>query len=241
VAGLSIRDQIRKLVDLQKLDKEIYEYKKELEEKPASLADVKEKFESKKAKLRQLEEQLKAIQVGRKSQELELQSKETEISKHNVQLSQLKTNREYTAKLTEIESLKADKSIIEEKILGSYDESDKVSGQIAEEKKLLEGEEGKYIAEQKATEEAMRLLEDKVKILETQRQQITPDVDKSFLAQYERILAKKSGLAIVPVQGSVCGGCFMNVTQQVINEIKMHDKIIVCEMCARILYIEEDL
>jgi len=27
----------------------------------------------------------------------------------------------------------------------------------------------------------------------------------------------------------------------VINEIKMHDRLILCEMCARILYLEDDL
>ena len=33
----------------------------------------------------------------------------------------------------------------------------------------------------------------------------------------------------------------MSVTPQVVNEIKMLDKIVICEACARILYIEEDL
>jgi hypothetical protein len=45
----------------------------------------------------------------------------------------------------------------------------------------------------------------------------------------------------VPVKAHACGGCFMNVPEQTINEIRMHDKIVSCEMCARILYTEEDL
>ena len=50
-----------------------------------------------------------------------------------------------------------------------------------------------------------------------------------------------SGLALVAVKDSSCQGCFIGVTPQVINEIKMQDKIVICESCARMLYIEEDL
>jgi predicted nucleic acid-binding Zn-ribbon protein len=33
----------------------------------------------------------------------------------------------------------------------------------------------------------------------------------------------------------------MHVPHQVINEIKMHDRLIFCENCARILYLQEDV
>ena len=33
----------------------------------------------------------------------------------------------------------------------------------------------------------------------------------------------------------------MNVTPQMINQIKMHERLVFCESCARILYIEDDL
>ena len=33
----------------------------------------------------------------------------------------------------------------------------------------------------------------------------------------------------------------MNVTPQMINAIKMRDRLVECEMCSRILYLEEDV
>ena len=120
----TILDQIRKLVELQKIDEEIYRHKKELEEKPAQLAVLQQQFEAKKAGLKKLEEKSKTLLVERKFFEVDLQSKEDAISKANAQLSLLKTNKEYTAKMSEIENLKADKSQVEEKILLSYDEVD---------------------------------------------------------------------------------------------------------------------
>lgn len=241
MAQVSVKDQVKKLVELQAIDAEIYRFKKSLEEKPVFIEELKQKFEGQKASLKTLEDRLKTLQLNHKTQEIELQSKEGDITKTNAQLSQLKTNKEYQAKLTEIEGIKADMSIVEEKILLMYDEIDAAKAAIAKEKNVLAEEEKKFLSQKKEIEESIREIEEKVKILDMKRHQILPEVDKGSLSRYERILQNKKGLAIVPVKGNSCGGCFMNVPDQVINDIKMHDRLILCEMCARILYLEDDL
>ncbi len=238
---VSTRDQLKKLIELQTIDTEIYQLKDQLREKPIFLENLKSRFEEKKTELKSLEERLKNIQVGRKSKELDLQAKEGDISKANSQLSLLKTNREYTARLTEIESLKADKSIIEEKILILYDEGDHVAAAIAKEKAALAQEEKKYLDNKKEIDELILVIEDRLKVLAMKHEQASVDVDRTNLKRYERIVENKKGLAIVPIRNNSCGGCFMNVPEQVINEIKMHDKILCCEMCARIFYLEDEL
>ena len=134
---VEIRDQLKKLVELQTIDYEIYSLNRELKEKPILITQLQEKFEIKKGNLKKLEDRLKAVQLERKAQELELQGKETEIVKANTQLSQLKTNKEYQAKLLEIEHLKADKSIWEEKILLLFDEGASVGALIEKERTTL--------------------------------------------------------------------------------------------------------
>lgn len=239
---ISVVDQIRKIVELQKIDREIHDLKIELEEKPALLAQMKEKFELTKGALKELEEKLKTIQLSRKEKELELKTKEEEIAKGNAQLSQIKTNKEYTAKISEIEHVKADKSVIEEKILMSYDESDAASSEIEKEKVKVAEKEKDYLAKKKQTEDDIKIIEDRIKVLNSQRKQATPGIDPEFLKRYDRILSHKGGVAIVPIQGEgSCGGCFMNVTPQKLNAIKMHQELVECEMCSRILYLEDDL
>lgn len=238
---VSIKDQIKKLVELQTIDAEIYLYKRDLREKPLYVEELKKRYEDKKAGLKVLEEKAKTIQVNRKSQELELQTKEGDIVKANAQLSLLKTNKEYQAKLTEIASMKADKSVIEEKILVFYDEGDAANADIEKERKFLAEEEQKYLTQKKEVDNSIKEIEEKLKILNLKRNQITPDVSKANLSRYERILENKDGLAIVPVNGNSCGGCFMSVPDQVIIEIKMHERLILCEMCSRVLYLTDDL
>jgi predicted nucleic acid-binding Zn-ribbon protein len=75
--------------------------------------------------------------------------------------------------------------------------------------------------------------------LDARRKQIVPEIEPKILAQYERILLNRDGLAIVSVRNNSCGGCNMFVPAQVINLIKMYERIITCEICNRMLYIDE--
>lgn len=241
MSDVSIRTQIKKLVELQKIDFEIYNFKRELREKPDFIAQLKEKFESNKEGLKRLEDKLKALLVDRKAKELELQAKEGDIAKANTQLSSLKTNKEYQAKLLEIEYIKADKSVIEEKILILFDEGDQVNALIVQEKNKVAEEENKFLVQKSEVDGLIKEFQDKLKVMEAKRNQITPEINPAQLSRYERILENKDGLALVPIKNHCCGGCFMNIPEQVINEMKMHDRVISCEMCARLLYLEDDL
>lgn len=239
--AVSVRDQIKKLVEIQKLDAEIYDFNKEIREKPELIEQLKEQFEIKKARLKGLEDKVKSVVVSRKDFEIELQSKENVIAKANSDLNQLKTNKEYSAKIKEIESLKADKSIVEEKILKSYDEADAIYAEIDKEKVVVAEREKEYLNKKEEIEDEISILKDRVKVLTGQRNLIAPDIDPTILVQYEKILGHKEGRAIVPVNGTSCGGCFMNVMPQTFNQIKMKTELVRCEYCSRYIYVEEDL
>jgi predicted nucleic acid-binding Zn-ribbon protein len=240
--GTSIKNLLKKLIELQKIDGEIFNCKKDLKEKPETLNVLDQEFQSKKAGLKELEDKLRALILQRKDIELQLKEKEDAIIKSNAQLSLLKTNKEYQTKLNEIESIKADKSILEEKILISYDQADTITAEINKEKAAVAEEEKKFAVQKKVIEDQIKVLEDRINVLDSQRKQYLPDIDPNYLAMYERVLNHKSGIAIVPyMEGNICGGCYMLLTPQMANAIKMYDQLITCEMCSRILYLEEDL
>ncbi len=238
---ISVKDQLKRLIELQAIDVDVYRFKMQLREMPAEIEALKAEFEVKKARLKELEEKTKAIQLAQKSHEGDLKTKEEAITKADGQLLMLKTNKEYTAKLMEIESIKADKSIIEEKILLGFDELEAARKAMESERAVVASYEKDFTAKKKEIEEDMAVAQDQMKVKEGQRSQLTPDVRPDVLARYERILENKEGLAIVPMDNHACGGCHMHMTEQRVNEIKRHDQIITCDMCARILYLPDDL
>jgi len=153
----------------------------------------------------------------------------------------LKTNKEYQARLMEIESLKADKSIVEEKILLGFDEVDAARKAVETERATVVQYEKDFLARKKEVEDAVAVMQDQLKVKESQRSRITPDVRPDLLGRYERIVQNKEGLAIVQVKDMNCSGCYMHVTDQLLNQIKMYDQLVCCDACARILYLADEL
>jgi len=236
---LDLKSQINRLVHLQTIDSEIYRLKSEKEAKPREIEAIDAAFEEKKKNLAGLEEAMLNYQKQRKEKELELASKEEGRRKLEGQLYQLKTNKEYQTMLQQIQDAKADASVIEDGILALFEQSDKAKNDIAGEKEKLQEEEKVFQGRKKVIQERIKEIDDRIAQLEAQRQQVTPDIDKKVLGQYERILLNRDGLAIVSVKDNSCGGCNMFVPPQVINLIKMYERLITCEVCNRILFIED--
>ncbi|PIU40049.1 MAG: hypothetical protein COT00_03765 [Candidatus Omnitrophica bacterium CG07_land_8_20_14_0_80_50_8] len=231
-----IQEQIKILVELQRIDSEIYHLKKELASHPLLKQQLEADFEKKKVRLKAVEEEQKAAQLKQKQREGDLGAKEEKIKKLQAQLYQLKSNKEYSAMDMEIKGLKADNSVLEEEILKLLDVVDQTKAKCAKEKTLLAVEEKKL----KDTLDALALkaqgMQAELSVREEKRKAYTPHVDAKLIRQYEKILKGREGLALVPVKKSSCGGCHMELPPQRVNEIQMQDRVIVCESCARILY-----
>lgn len=238
---INIKEQLRLLAKLQELDSRIYLLRKEKAQIPIELESLQKSFEEKKAFQISLDEKAKATAAKRKAKELEVAAKEEEIKKYNGQLYSLKTNKEYQIMQNQIAGLKSDNSIIEEEILKTMDEQDILKEELEKAKAQLAIEEKKFQEEKKKKEEKINEIDFSTGDLTAKRGQDLPAIDKKILAQYERILKGKDGLALVRVANDSCQGCYMHLTAQVINEIKMFEKVIICGLCARMLYIEEDL
>jgi predicted nucleic acid-binding Zn-ribbon protein len=236
-----LKEQIRSLIRLQAVDKEIYALREEKEQKPQEIENLKNEFESKKNNLQAIEKDIQNLLKERKDKELELASKEEQVKKLQIQLYQLKTNKEYTAMLKEIEGIKADISLHEDKILEIMDRIEKKQAELNQAKQDLAKEEEIFNNQKNKIELRIKEIEERLATLETQRKEITKEIKPQILMQYERILKNRDGIAIVKVNNSACSGCNMTLPPQVINLIKMYERIISCEVCQRMLYLEEDI
>ncbi len=229
-------EQIKILAELQKIDGEIYQLKKELSAHPALQRKIDAEFEKKKVGIKAAEEEFKKFQMKQKEKEVDLLSKEEKIKKLQAQLYQLKSNREYAAMDLEIKGLKADKSVLEEEILKCLDTSDQVKSKFEKEKEFLASEEKKAKTEIEALKRKTEEIGAAIQAHEEKRKEHLPSIDPKLILQYERILAKREGLALVPVRNNSCGGCHLELPPQAVHEIRLQDKLIMCESCARILY-----
>ncbi len=238
--NIDIAKQTDFLIGLQEIDAQIYKMESEKELKPQEISDLKDSLGQKQCGMKDADDNLKAIQLKHKEKEMLLGTKEEEVKKLQGQLNLIKTNKEYTTMVGEIESHKADNSLLEEEIIGLMDSIDEAKTRIDKEKQKF-AEESKSIDTQiREIEKQVRDIDAAIIELREKRDALTPLIAKKVLSEYERILVGKDGQAMAEVLNDNCGGCYMQLPPQVINEINMKEKVIYCENCQRILYIKNE-
>jgi len=184
--------------------------------------------------------QLTKIQSDRL--ELELKTQDEAIARLRASLNTAKTNKEYAAVLTQLNTTKADNSKIETQILellrdieDDEDESGKIRSQIDEQKQTLEQtrKETKLLATKYQAE---------IEEIQDEWDQVAQTMPDEPLQIFKRVAETYDGeaMAVIDQQegktGSyTCGGCFMGITAESVNLLMSKDDIIRCPNCTRIL------
>jgi hypothetical protein len=229
-------DQLRALLELQKIDGRIFVLEREKAAKPAERSALQRQFESKQAGLKAAEQAQKDLQVKQKEKETELLTKESNVKKYQAQQMQVKTNKEYAALTHEIGVLKADCGLYEDEILRLMDQIEGQKKAIESERRLLGEEEKKHKAALAAIDARLAEIEAELGGLREGRSKFVPSVEKPLLSQYEKILKKREGVAVAALAGESCGGCNTRITPQTVEELRQGEKMLTCESCGRILY-----
>ena len=239
---MNLKDEIRKLIELQEIDSQIYKLQgKKDEVLPVKIEKLKKDFKEISTQFTTAEEKLKSLQLKKKDKEIELGTKETELKKFQAQLYQLKNNKEYQAMIKEIESHKADISVVEENTLIVMEELETAKKECGLQKEALAQKEKVFKDEESNLTGAIKDAEAEIKNLAEKRTAHTAKINKKIISRYEHLLKSCKGLALVPVKGNICGACYMHLNHQTINEIKMLEHLVSCGNCVRILYIPEDI
>lgn len=231
--------ELLKLIQVQEMDAVIYDLSVRSESFPLRIQEIDLALEQKKSALTGAEDELKKLQVAKNQKEADMQSKEELIKKHQVQLYQIKNNKEYSALQQEIESVKADISLIEEEIINFFDKIDAAKSSCENEKKLLEEEKRKAESDKAAIKAEEKKVNDELAEALSKRDECAKAIDKSLLSQYDRIRKSRGRLALAKLDGETCGACNMTLRPQIINEARLKKGIVLCENCSRMLYSED--
>lgn len=227
------------LKKLQELDSELFRLRREQQHKPLELEQARQLLAEYQANASAVEARLNTAHLKRKEKELELSTAEASVKKLQLQLFQVKTNKEYSAIQHEIDRAKADISLLEEQILELLETVDQLKQEQAKHAGRVEAQQAVLKQEELRIRQALSALDEQLQRLDVQRADLTPLVASESLALYERVLASRDGLALVPIVRESCGGCNMVQPPQVINEAYLKAKLVTCDSCNRILYVDE--
>ena len=236
---INYKEQLDKLIGLQEIDAQIYALKSKKDAIPIRIEEINQTIEERKTNMNTAEEEMKALQVSRSEKENEMAANEEKIKKHEGDLYQIKSNKEYQALLQEIDSIKADVSLQEEEIIALLDKIESAKEKFEQEKRIFEEEKQKLNKEQEEIKQEEKRLSEELSQLQARRKESAEGVDKSILGRYEKVLELRGGIALAKVSGEVCSECGMTLRPQIINEAKLKKGSVFCESCSRILYAED--
>ena len=79
-------------------------------------------------------------------------------------------------------------------------------------------------------------LEERLGVLESEREEIVAGVDPDTLRAYEALRAQKGGLAVATIKDGVCTACGVAPTSSVLQKARHGELDARCPTCGRILF-----
>jgi len=232
-----MNQDLQKLIELEKVDREIARLSDEVAALPKRVAAIEAHLADDKAAVDKAKAAIKGNEAGRRKLEADIQEFQQKIVKYRGQSSSVKTNDEYRALMHEVEFSEKQISGCEDKILESMISLEN------EEKSLKAAEAGlkeeAAAVEKEKAEARTRTAEDEKLLagLGEQRTVLRSAVTESSLAHYDRVMLRRKS-AIAEARDQKCMACFVMVRPQNWLEIRSNEQIITCSSCGRILFFD---
>lgn len=232
-----MKDELKKLAELAKLDAEIVDILNLIEDTPRLIKSLEQEIAKIESPVTLLTQELDNATKQKKANETELAEKRDWVASREGKSKEIKTNKEYHAALKEVndgqrhitkleEDIKNLEAVIEEKnqkIASLKTEIDQKTTEI----------KAQIATHQETTAQTGSQADDKMKNRNEFEKGINPQVIKRYKAIFERVKP-----AVSLAQSGLCTECNTRIPPQMYMELQKQDILRSCPQCHRILFLE---
>ncbi len=232
-----MRDQLKRLEELQRYDAQIQELTNALKAIPAKLEASQADFARVETLLNNERAQLGESQRYYAEQKGQLQTEESSASGAKNKLSLAKNSKEYVAAQREMEQTRESVQNREQeiaKLIEAVQVKEKLLAERAAELEVLRKSIDK---DAEVGRKKMAELDGKIAEIKVDRDKVATGIRPDVLKRYGAIRMRR-GLAVTTVRNGTCQGCNMNVPPQLYNILQRGNSIETCPYCHRIVYWE---
>jgi predicted nucleic acid-binding Zn-ribbon protein len=232
-----VNTTLQTLIQLQDIDSVILDLQRKIAEFPEIARRLDQQLTDEESKLLTLQSHLEEQEKARRTKEVDVEARIEQIKKYQNQLLQVKTNKEYSALLAEIQGLKNKNSLTEDDILELMEGVERAKKAIVETRRHLEQEKTK-IKQAKQEQEAEQVkLQHALAEEQGKHRQLIDKVEDKVLQEYTKLLKLRNGVAVTRVKDEgICNGCHVALTPQMFAEVKTREQLHRCPVCFRFLY-----
>lgn len=237
------------IVELQKALDEHGAARALLDGIPDWMQELHAEHSAEKAEIDALDAAATEAAAEQRAANAEVETLQEKLKTYQAQISQVRNQREYGALLHEIDAAKEQIRILEEQALQALERQESAKSALAERREAFTDLDQRYAVELEKWEAEKPTVAAEVERLEGRIATLREKLPRNILDLFMRILARYDGVALAPVltvdpvgkgpQISHCGVCNYRVRPQAVVEIMNHGKIVPCDSCKRILYLEE--
>ena len=235
------------LFKLQGIEHDLTHVRRRLRSKENAVRIFQDKIDELAARHEAVQEQLRRAQTETDRLELERRSADDEITHLRGALNRTKTNKEYAAILTQINTIKADNSKLEDQILKTLEGIDALKGEDEAINAQTEAEQKRLDQVRQTNAEEVAKLNILMADLQAKRGEAATAVSPDILNSFERLASAHEGKAMARIdvvderRGQyICGSCYMKLNAEHFNALLSKDEIRHCDSCGCILYIEPE-
>ncbi|MFK7788009.1 MAG: zinc ribbon domain-containing protein [Phycisphaeraceae bacterium] len=197
----------------------------------------------------ELEQQLKTAKAHAATLESEADAIETRIISQRDKMNNVTSNKEYSALLVEVNTLKADKSKIDDAQLESMGKADTVGAEFDELSAKVEAQTKLVANATKEVTEATEEVGGKLEELEVERDAAGAPLSDAIRKTFDRLSHTYDGEAMAEIGEQdrrrmeyTCGGCYTLLRVESGNKlITKPDELTTCGTCHRSLYVASEV
>ncbi|HOH79957.1 MAG TPA: hypothetical protein PLO35_09570 [Candidatus Cloacimonadota bacterium] len=230
-----IIEQLKTLVEMQKLDDQIGRYRILQLELPKQLSEIVDRVEQATATLLAVETEKAELNKKQRAMEGDIKQHGDQARKYATQLSEIKTNKEYKALNSEIAYLKEKISELESQEIELMDLETEIKVRVDEAKKELAAAEKAKRDQEGELRAQIDSLETKIEETRAQRNKLAATLPNQIIKQYGNMIKNKNNVAVAWNKDGSCGACGFVIRPQIRIELQLFKRLIPCENCGRIL------
>ena len=230
------------LVNLQKVENELRITRSKLNKGKQGILRQQHAIRQLEGALEAKQGEIKISKMNYDRLDLDLKTSEADIAKMRVALNSAKTNKEYSAVLTRINTDKADLSKLEDKMLQSMAQIETDQSLCSEIAEKIVREQEKLKEIQQRVEDTRQGIQGDIERLEASKDELSEMVPSEYRDLFARLAERYDGEVLATISNSggkkseqSCGGCYMSLPLEVVNKLMTKDIVICCPNCGRIM------
>jgi len=230
------------LIKLQSVENRLRAAKAKLARSRRSVTVQENQIRSLQSALEAKKEEVQLARLQSDRLELELKMRDQEVTKLRASLNSAKTNKEYAAVLTQLNTTRADNSKIETQVLELMKAVDVDQEECANIQKQIEEQKQELEQTRKKVESSAAEFEAEIAKIQAEWNDVAKGIPRKALEIFNRVAETYDGEAVVKIEEQEgrtsaysCGGCYMGVPAESVNVLMTKDDILRCPNCTRIL------